>query len=416
MQAKFLTMVLLALIPHFANSLPVSKKSQAHPLKLDFNVVKYDKTSGSGTGRNTLKAANGVTLKLDNEYSKYIAQIQVGTPHQPFTIHIDTGSADLWLPSVNTTVSKETGTFNKAQSKSYRKFKDGFKTGYADGTYALGEWGIDNISLGASASNDSSSVTIKDLTFGIGTDQNVGQGIFGVGFQELEASNYFGDEKFQYDNFPMLLKNQGHIKKNAYSLYLNALEAESGLILFGAIDHAKYEGDLKYLDIVPIDALGNKAEKPSAFYVNLDGISSGNATFSNQTYPALLDSGATLVYAPEKIWQQIAPKYGVFAPQTGGYITACDTEGEPFVYNFGGKVIKVPFKDQLYKLKLLTGKPVEVDGKVQCLVGFMNSQSDAFILGDGFLRSAYVHYDLDDGKVGIAQAKYTDAEDIALVE
>lgn len=159
-----------------------------------------------------------------------------------------------------------------------------------------------------------------------------------------------------------------------------------------------------------------RQKKPSAFYVNLAGISSGNATLSNQSYPVLLDSCATLVYVPEKIWQQLAPKYGVFAPQTGSDITDCVTDGEPFVYNFGGLVIKVPFNDQLYKLKLLTGKPVEVDGKVQCLVGFMNSQSDTFILGDGFLRSAYVHYDLDDGKIGIAQANYAYVEHIVLAQ
>lgn len=51
MHAKFLTMVLFAPISHFANSLPVFKKPQAYPLKLDFSIVKYDKTSRSGAAQ-----------------------------------------------------------------------------------------------------------------------------------------------------------------------------------------------------------------------------------------------------------------------------------------------------------------------------------------------------------------------------
>ena len=35
--------------------------------------------------------------------------------------------------------------------------------------------------------------------------------------------------------------------------------------------------------------------------------------------------------------------------------------------------------------------------------------NDANILGDNFLRSAYIVYDLDDNEISLAQVKYTSA-------
>ena len=39
--------------------------------------------------------------------------------------------------------------------------------------------------------------------------------------------------------------------------------------------------------------------------------------------------------------------------------------------------------------------------------------SDYNILGDNFLRSAYIVYDLDDNEISLAQVKYTTASNIA---
>lgn len=41
-----------------------------------------------------------VPLSLDNDVDKYMAAITVGTPGQELWVQLDTGSSDLWVPSV----------------------------------------------------------------------------------------------------------------------------------------------------------------------------------------------------------------------------------------------------------------------------------------------------------------------------
>lgn len=395
----------LLLVLPFISGLPIDQAKGFTPIKIGFNVVNYIDKPTVG-GRHTRKSAKGVTLRLENEYAKYTAQISVGSPPQEFTVHLDTGSSDLWLPATGT--ASTYGTFEKNASLSYRLFRDDFKTGYADGTYAKGQWGNDTVSI--------SGVSIPNVLVGVATEQNVNQAIFGIGLPTTEASNNFADP-FMYDNFPMHLKSQGYVKKNCYSLYLNSVNATAGLILFGAIDHAKYHGDLKYMPILNTSSNPgpDEEEAPSAFYVELNRITSGNTTILNSKSPALLDSGTTLVYLPEMAYMSVGMKYGTYFEDVGGFVADCDSTGEDFTYEFGDKKIVVPFSDHLFKLLGTNGKHLLKNNKLQCMLGFQNSRSDQLILGDGFLRSAYVYYNIDDLQIGLAQANYTDEENISLV-
>ena len=64
-------------------------------LNLDFVRVKGEAHSSALRKR----AGNGIaTFDLTNAATIYLANISVGTPPQPLSVQIDTGSADLWLP------------------------------------------------------------------------------------------------------------------------------------------------------------------------------------------------------------------------------------------------------------------------------------------------------------------------------
>lgn len=342
-----------------------------------------------------------MNLPLENEYALYLADIEIGTPGQKIRVDVDTGSSDLWVPGAGT--QSEDGTYDHSKSSTYAKDKDGFQIGYGDGSSASGDWAKETIKIGGA--------TVTGLEFGDATTQNVGQSILGVGFKGNEASAQSRSSAFTYDNLPIQMRKQGIINKAAYSLYLNSLEAESGSILFGAIDKSKFEGELKELDIVNIDDSGSETSEPVAFFVNLDSITNKDTKLASKTYPALLDSGTTLIYAPQEVAKTFGSKYGEYNQQVGGYLTSCSTEGEDFEFTFGDKTIKVPFKDLLYNLN---GKAS--GSSDQCLVGVMGSSADYYILGDGFLRSAYVYYNIDDAKIGIAQAKYdSSSSDIVTV-
>lgn len=384
--------LLLSVLASLSFAAPVEKREKT--LTLDFDVKRISSkaknvTVASSPGfRRNLRAASdaGVTISLENEYSLYLTTIEIGTPGQKLQVDVDTGSSDLWVPGQGT--SSLYGTYDHTKSTSYKKDRSGFSISYGDGSSARGDWAQETVSIGGAS--------ITGLEFGDATSQDVGQGLLGIGLKGNEASAQ-SSNSFTYDNLPLKLKDQGLIDKAAYSLYLNSEDATSGSILFGGSDSSKYSGSLATLDLVNIDDEGDSTSSAVAFFVELEGIKAGSSSITKTTYPALLDSGTTLIYAPSSIASSIGRKYGTYSYSYGGYVTSCDATGPDFKFSFNGKTITVPFSNLLFQ---------NSEGDSECLVGVLSSGSNYYILGDAFLRSAYVYYDIDNSQVGIAQAKY----------
>lgn len=397
---KFTNAILLSVLASLGAAAPVSSAATAP--KLEFNVVKHSSQNGGVRGGRHVKSAasSGVLLELENEYSLYLTNITIGTPAQSMIVDVDTGSSDLWVPGAGT--KSDFGTYDHTKSSTYKKDKDGFRIGYGDGSSASGDWATETVNIGG--------FDVTGLEFGDATTQNVGQSILGVGFKGNEAAAQGWFNTFTYDNLPIKMRDQGIINKAAYSLYLNSLEATTGSILFGAIDKAKYSGDLATLDIVNIDDSGSSTNEATAFFVDLKSIEGQEGSLTTSNYPALLDSGTTLIYAPSDVAKNMGAHYGTYNSTIGGYTLSCTTKGDDLKFNFEGKTISVPFKDLVFNINDL-----KMGADDQCLFGVLPSSSNYYILGDGFLRSAYVYYNIDDSKIGIAQAVYTDKSDVELV-
>lgn len=396
--------VILTIAASLVCAAPVEKRSSSKaPVLVNFSVERFDSDTKAPVHGYTKSVSSVVDITLENEYALYLTDLEVGTPSQKLRVDIDTGSSDLWVPAANTT--SNSGAFNYTQSTSYKQLNSNFRIGYGDGSYAIGDWAKDTVTLGGAV--------VENFRFGYGVNQTAKQAIMGVGLPGNEASYVMGVENSTYPNFPQALKDSGIIDKVAYSLWLNSVDAQSGSILFGGIDHAKYEGDLKTLPLVNIDDSGAKTDEPVAFFVDLDKIGdSTGTTYSNKSHPALLDSGTTLIYAPNDIAEAFGKKNGHKVPFVDAYFTSCDKEGEPLEFTFGDKVISIPFKDLLFRIN---GKKDSHGFLGQCMIGMMGSSADYYILGDNFLRSAYVYYDLEDKQIGIAQAKYTTESQIQIV-
>lgn len=129
-------------------------------------------------------------------------------------------------------------------------------------------------------------------------------------------------------------------------------------------------------------------------------------TGDNTAVPALLDSGTTYTLVPQDIFEQFF-YYAGAVQSDGSNLVDCEllanTEG---TVNFGfgganGPVIKVPFSE----FAIPTTQPQKMpNGNTACDLGM--SPSDDWILGDTFLRSAYVVYNLDNLAIGIAQTAF----------
>ncbi|KAF2660169.1 acid protease [Lophiostoma macrostomum CBS 122681] len=339
---------------------------------------------------------------LDNLETLYFANASLGTPEQRLRLHIDTGSSDLWanaqdssLCQDNSSPCAESGTYNANSSSSYKFVNNDFNISYVDGSGAAGDYATDTFHFGGK--------TIEGLQFGIGYTSSSAEGILGIGYtlNEVQVNRAGGKE---YPNLPQLLANNGDINSNAYSLWLNDLDASTGSILFGGVDTKKYTGALSTLPIVPEQG-GVYAE----FIIALTGLGqNGNSTslFSNQAIPVLLDSGSSLMYLPDNVASNLYNAFNAQYDQSqGAAFVDCSLANQQgsLDFDFSGVTISVPLNELVVLAGYQRGEPV-------CFLGIGPAGDSVCVLGDTFLRSAYVVYDLDNNEISLAQTNFNSTE------
>lgn len=349
--------------------------------------------------RDRLRKRQGtVQANLDNQQTLYYINATLGTPTQPFQLHIDTGSSDLWVNVANSQYCQRSrgacaisGTYNANASSSYRYVNSAFNISYQDGSGAVGDYATDTLST--------ANVTLDGFQFGIGYRSSSAQGILGIGYaaEEVQVNRA---HMAAYPNLPQALVDSKNIAANAYSLWLNDLDASTGSILFGGIDTEKFMGTLATVPIIP--ALGLYQE----FLIALTQIGqNGNVgSVVTRNIPVLLDSGSSLSYLPNDITQNIFNAYGVTydsQAQEGEVDCSLANQQGSIDFTFSGVTISV----SLSELVVNTGARTTT-GQAACIFGIAPGGNSNFVLGDTFLRSAYVVYDLDANEIGLAQTNF----------
>jgi len=256
---------------------------------------------------------------------------------------------------------------------------------------------------------------ISNLTMAVATQSNaVTTGIMGIGF-DTDESIVSNDDDDPYPNMIDVMQQQGLINTRAYSLYLDDLEASTGAILFGGYDTAKYTGDLTLLDIQPDAETGTLSTFTVVWSLLAVTDASGTTTVSGADFPlpAVLDSGTTLTIVPSDIFDELANYFGAEQNEEYGPLVDCNisTWQGSVDYQFGsedGPIISVPFSELAIELFNAKGKQLQFkSGRPACQFGFDAAQEDSpILLGDTFLRSAYVLYDLDAQVIGIANSAW----------
>lgn len=211
-----------------------------------------------------------------------------------------------------------------------------------------------------------------------------------------------------YQNLPAKLAADGVIATSGYSLWLNDLYADSGNVLFGGIDTAKFEGSLVS---VPIQEVSGAY---SQFFVTMTGLDIGSKKVaSDAALAVLLDSGSSLTYLPNDMTSAIYQTVGAtYSDAEGVAFIPCtarsQTANSSMTFRFSNPAsVTVTMSEMILDLDDLTGKKLTFDNNVEaCLFGIVPTGTSNSVLGDTFLRSAYVVYDLDSNEIGLANAKY----------
>lgn len=352
-----------------------------------------------------------LSVPLDNYYTYYNVEIELGTPPQKFNLLIDTGSSDLWvigstnrycartsaqLSSNNYFNCTQSGVFTVSDSSTYTRNNSNFFIKYGDGTVAEGDWGMDTLSIQGEK--------IANMSFGLGLTTNSTMGVLGIGYTNNEATMSL-QKPYSYANLPVRLAQSGAINTPAFSLWLNDINSSEGNILFGGVDHAKYSGSLVS---VPVLKSSPSATKPTSFTIAFSSLkitSGGNSEeILSNTIEALLDSGTSLSYFPANIASDLLDAFDAsYNSQLGYYIQSCNIEGS-LDYDFNGAKITVPFSSLLMPVKTRRGPARFNNGDPVCAIGILPTNYKFALLGDTFLRNAYVVYDLQNDQIALAQA------------
>ncbi|KAI9710386.1 MAG: hypothetical protein M1828_002174 [Chrysothrix sp. TS-e1954] len=349
-----------------------------------------------------------LNVNISNEQTLYYANVSLGTPPQDLALHIDTGSSDLWVNTASSELCTRGrcgagGTYQANSSSTYQYLNGLFNVTYFDGSGSSGDYAKDNLIIDA--------LTINGLEFGIGYTSTTPQGILGLGYPENEVIAGHEDQK-PYPNVPAALKEDGVIAAEAYSLWLDDLQASSGSILFGGIDTSKFSGSLYSVPVVPLSG------RFSEFIIALTGLGqNGNvgSVISNAAVPALLDAGSSLTYLPDDITNNIYAAYGAQNdPSVGSAIVDCDlaNQGGSLDFTFSNDE-DATISVNLSEMVLLGGYN---QGKPYCIFGIGPAGSSNLVLGDTFLRSAYVVYDLTSNEISLGKTNFNVTDDENIME
>ncbi|GJN71746.1 hypothetical protein PLICBS_005814 [Purpureocillium lilacinum] len=350
-------------------------------------------------------------VQLENRSDvAYYAQLSIGTPPQKVFAQLDTGSFELWvnpncsgLPVTDRRFCQAIGRYDPSNSSTAVVSELGTSLRYGIGSANI-TYVLDDISLGGdSDSGASSAATMKRVQFGVATtSEDQFSGILGLG--------YGRGLNIGYDNFVDQLARQNVTRTKAFSVALGSKDERQGVVVFGGVDTSKFAGRLAQLPIIP---KGESPDGVARYWVRMKGMrhvaANGTATdllaASNtegerqgkaEGMPVFLDTGATLTLLPPEVAGGIASAMGSTTMDLNGFhIVDCALTGRngSVDFAFEGVTVRVPYRELIREVRM---EPP------MCYLGVMPSDMFA-LLGDTFLRSAYVVFDLDANMTYMAQ-------------
>lgn len=228
---------------------------------------------------------------------------------------------------------------------------------------------------------------IENHTIGLIFSSSLEYGTLGLGLgRELTSESNVQNSILQG------FKEDGVIQKMAYSLSLGDSQLS---ILFGAVDHSKYTGELQRVQMLNRWKKYNISNVPLRFEVALNSLSGTDLSVDERIIVELGNS-QYVSYLPEPYFSKMGKfldgKLNIF----NYWDVSCDhlKLDEAFTFSFSGKKIKAPVKDFVISSK---------SGDV-CFLA-VQEESVTPSLGYSFLKSAYTVYHLEELEISLAQVE-----------
>ncbi|NXG31585.1 PEPC protein, partial [Dromaius novaehollandiae] len=321
----------------------------------------------------------------NNLEMSYFGEISIGTPAQDFLVLFDTGSSNLWVPSVycSSEACSDHTEFNPSKSSTFSTEDEYFSIEYGSGSLT-GIFGYDTVRL--------RDLSIKKQEFGLsetepGTSFLYAEfdGILGLAYPSISAGNA--------ETVMQGLVQENLLDAAIFSFYLSGEEgSKGGELVLGGVDSSLYTGDITWTPVI----------QTTYWQIGIESFSvSGLSSWCSEGCQAIVDTGTSLLTAPQEIFSELMEYIGAEDAGDGEYVASCSSIDSLPTLTFVISGTSFPLSPSAYML--------ESDSSY-CVVGieatYLSSESGQplWILGDVFLRSYYSVYDQDNNRVGFATA------------
>ncbi|XP_019407201.1 PREDICTED: cathepsin D [Crocodylus porosus] len=321
--------------------------------------------------------------------AQYYGEIGIGTPPQKFTVVFDTGSSNLWVPSIHCHLLDIAcllhHKYDASKSSTYVKNGTAFAIHYGTGSLS-GYLSQDFVTLG--------DLKVKDQIFGEAVKQPgvtfiaaKFDGILGMAFPKISVQKV---TPF-FDN----VMSQQLIEKNIFSFYLNRdpTAQPGGELLLGGTDPKYYSGDFNWVNVT----------RSAYWQIHMDQLNVANGpTLCKGGCEAIVDTGTSLITGPTEEVKELQKAIGAKPLIKGQYVIPCEKVPTlpPVSLVLGGKPHQLTGEQYVFK--------VTVQGETICLSGFSALDipppgGPLWILGDVFIGPYYTVFDRDNEAVGFAK-------------
>ncbi|KAJ2498961.1 aspartic proteinase precursor [Coemansia sp. RSA 1972] len=321
-------------------------------------------------------------------FQSYYGNIQLGTPPQHFRVVFDTGSSDIWIPSVecNSAACEAHSRFEHTNSSTYATSHVPFSLNYGSGGL-IGQVGADTMHIGG--------VAVPDVHVGLATHMSrffrtaQFDGVFGLGFPGLT--------RIQSQPPLYAMVQAGLLEKPIFSFWVregHGGKHAGGEVVLGGVNPKRFEGTARTLPIV----------RKMYWEVELNGLLINDSpvpSISSQT--AIIDTGTSLIVLPATDADAVNQFLGAVPlfDEYGLYAINCYKGNKPTVkFVLAGETFAI--RPSHYIL------PV---GRGRCVTAFAASTSpdlSRWVIGNSFLRAWHTTFDVENFEIKLAQAVQAD--------
>ncbi|XP_062859669.1 pepsin A-like [Trichomycterus rosablanca] len=306
----------------------------------------------------------------------YYGVISIGNPPQSFQVIFDSGSSNLWIPSVycSSDACNNHARFNPQKSSTFQATNTPLAIQYGTGSMT-GFLGYDTVSVGG--------INVPHQIFGLSQTEAPfmahmkADGILGLAYPQLAEDH----AQPVFDN----MVQQGLVQQDYFSVYLSSNAQTGSEIIFGGYKTNHFTGNLVWIPL----------SSETYWQITMDSVTiNGQVVACNGGCQAIVDTGTSLIAGPVSDINSI-----------NYYVGATVSNGDALVNcNNIGKMPQVTFNIGGHSFSLDASAYVSQSYYYGCRTGFSPSGQSLWILGDVFIRQYYTIFNRANNSVGLAKS------------